>query len=187
MGITARVRRWWLNWRNLPPPRPQRCTKKTIDKKSLRDPSWPWWFKPFASRIVKPSHYRFVPKVGSAQAEFHDLTNPLHKSVKILSLSMAAPQGGNGRDIIAVVVSFNDNRKLSLSFHTAILARREPRLALPQLLKEQTNRLNPTMKIRNMKLLIRSMQIIVRQPKPHHHRRNLQHILKIRHNRNRST
>src|SRR5271170_5883176 len=56
---------------------------------------------------------------------------------------------------------------------------------LPQLLKEQANRLNPAMKIRDMKLLVRSMQIVIRKPKTQHHRRNLQHILEIGHNWNR--
>ena len=36
---------------------------------------------------------------------------------------MAAPQGGNGGDIIAVFVSFDDNRELPLGFHATILAR----------------------------------------------------------------
>src|SRR5438045_8239834 len=56
-----------------------------------------------------------------------------------------------------------------------------------QLLKERTNRLNPPMKIWNMKLLIGRMQIVVGQSETHHHRWNLEHILKIGHDRNRST
>src|ERR1700682_2528344 len=56
--------------------------------------------------------------------------------------------------------------------------------ALSQLLKEQTNRFNPAMKIRNVKLLVRSVQVIVRKPKAHHHRWNLQHVLEIGHDRN---
>jgi hypothetical protein len=36
---------------------------------------------------------------------------------------MAAPQDRNGGDIIAVFISFDDNREFSLSFHELILAR----------------------------------------------------------------
>src|SRR6202795_3030774 len=57
--------------------------------------------------------------------------------------------------------------------------------SLPQLLKEQTNRFNPAMKIRNVELLVRSMQVVVGKPKAHHDRWNLQHVLKIGHDRNR--
>src|SRR6202140_5937209 len=57
--------------------------------------------------------------------------------------------------------------------------------ALPQLLKEQTNRLNPAMEIWNVKLLVRSMQVVVGKPKAHHDRWNLQHVLEIGHDRNR--
>src|SRR5207237_359913 len=42
-----------------------------------------------------------------------------------------------------------------------------------QLLKKQTNRFNPTIKVGNMKLLIRRVQIVVRQAEAHHHARNL--------------
>src|SRR5258708_31538367 len=59
------------------------------------------------------------------------------------------------------------------------------RKTLPQLLKEQTDRFNPAMEIRNVELLVRSMQIIVRKPEAHHYRWNLQHVLKIGHDRNR--
>ncbi len=47
------------------------------------------------------------------------------------------------------------------------------------------DRLDPPMKVRQVELLIRRMQIVVRQPKPHHHRRNPQLPHKIPHNRNR--
>ncbi|MGB9202983.1 MAG: hypothetical protein WCB94_03305, partial [Terriglobales bacterium] len=56
------------------------------------------------------------------QAEFNDLSDTLHESVKVLGLGMAAPQGRNGGDIIAVFIPFDDNRELSLSFHQTILA-----------------------------------------------------------------
>src|ERR1700692_2126028 len=58
--------------------------------------------------------------------------------------------------------------------------------ALSQLLKEQTNRFNPAMEIRNVKLLVWSMQIVVGKPKAHHDRWNLQHVLEIGHDWNRS-
>jgi hypothetical protein len=56
------------------------------------------------------------------QAELNDLPHSFHKSVEILGLGMAAPQGRNCGDIIAVFVSFADNRELSLSLHLTILA-----------------------------------------------------------------
>src|ERR1700704_2665727 len=58
--------------------------------------------------------------------------------------------------------------------------------ALSQLLKEQTDCFNPAMEIRNVELLVRSMQVVVRKPKAHHDRGNLQHVLKIGHDRNRT-
>src|SRR5438034_4084854 len=56
-----------------------------------------------------------------------------------------------------------------------------------QLLKKQTDRFNPPIEIGNMKLLIRRVQIVIWQAEAHHHARNLQHILKIRNDRNRAT
>src|SRR3979490_2362557 len=47
------------------------------------------------------------------------------------------------------------------------------------------NRLNPPIKVRQMKLLVRRMKIVVRQPKTHHHRRRLQLPHKVPHIRNR--
>src|SRR5207245_6876848 len=57
--------------------------------------------------------------------------------------------------------------------------------SLSQLLEEQTNRFNPAMKIRNVKFLVRSMQVVVGKPKAHHDRWNLQHVLEIGDDRNR--
>jgi hypothetical protein len=63
----------------------------------------------------------------------------------------------------------------------------EPRrLTRPHLIEKLNQRLNPPMKIPNAELLIRRMQPIVRQPKTHHHRRNLQMLLEIPHDRYRS-
>jgi hypothetical protein len=61
----------------------------------------------------------------SRQTEFDDFTNTFHESVKVFGLSMAAPQDRDGGDIVAVFIPFNDNRKLSLSFHETILARKK--------------------------------------------------------------
>src|ERR1700690_2849122 len=60
------------------------------------------------------------------------------------------------------------------------------RFSLAQLLEEQTNRLDPAMEVRNVKLLIRSVQVVVRQAEAHHHTGDLQHILKIGHDWNRA-
>lgn len=56
------------------------------------------------------------------QAEFNNLPNAPHECVEVLGLGMTAAQGGNGGDIVAVFISFDDNRELSLSFHETILA-----------------------------------------------------------------
>ncbi len=45
------------------------------------------------------------------------------------------------------------------------------------------NRLNPPMKIAQIELLVRRMQIVVRQPEPHQHRRNPKLAHKVSHNR----
>jgi hypothetical protein len=58
---------------------------------------------------------------GSLQAKLDHFPNAFHESVEVFGLSMAAPQGRNGGDIISVFVSFDDNRELSLSFHETIL------------------------------------------------------------------
>lgn len=58
----------------------------------------------------------------SSQTEFDDFPNALHQSVEVFGLSVAAPQDRDGGDIVAVFIPFNDNRKLSLSFHETILA-----------------------------------------------------------------
>ena len=53
-----------------------------------------------------------------------------------------------------------------------------------QPLKEQANRLNPPIEIRDVKLLVRRVQVVVGKAKSHHHRGNFQHVLKIGHDRN---
>src|SRR6185437_5558016 len=42
-----------------------------------------------------------------------------------------------------------------------------------QLLEEQTDRLNPAMEVRDVKLLVRGVQVVVRQTEAHHHAGNL--------------
>jgi hypothetical protein len=64
-------------------------------------------------------------EVESGQTEFDDFPNTFHESVEVFGLSMAAPQDRDGGDIVAVFIPFNDNRKLSLSFHETILARKK--------------------------------------------------------------
>lgn len=62
------------------------------------------------------------------QAKLDYFPNAFHESVEVFGLSMAAPQGRNSGDIIAVLVSLDDNRELSLRFHVTILAREQKSL-----------------------------------------------------------
>jgi len=48
--------------------------------------------------------------------------NAFHESVEVLGLGMAAPQGRDGGNVVAVFISFNHNGELPLSFHETILA-----------------------------------------------------------------
>src|SRR5258705_3132 len=60
-------------------------------------------------------------------------------------------------------------------------------LLLPsQLFKKQANRLNPAVKVRDVKLLVGGVQVVVGETEAHHDAGNLQHILKIGDDRNRS-
>jgi hypothetical protein len=56
------------------------------------------------------------------KAKLNDFPNSLHESVQIFSLGVAATQGRNGGDIIAIFVSLDHNGELSLTFHRTILA-----------------------------------------------------------------
>src|SRR3954468_18452547 len=56
----------------------------------------------------------------------------------------------------------------------------------PQLLKKSADRLNAAMKVRDVELLVGSMQIVVRQSEAHHHAGDLQHVLKVGDDRNRA-
>src|ERR1700738_769275 len=51
----------------------------------------------------------------------------------------------------------------------------------PHAAQKPHNRLDPPMKVRQMKLLVRRMKIVVGKPKPHHHRRRLQLPHKVPH------
>jgi hypothetical protein len=53
----------------------------------------------------------------SSQTEFDDFPNAFHASVEVFGLNVTAPQHRDSGDIVAVFVSFDDNRELSLSFH----------------------------------------------------------------------
>src|SRR5882672_4335905 len=48
-----------------------------------------------------------------------------------------------------------------------------------QLLEEQTDSLNPVVKIRNVEFLVRSVQVVVGQSKAHHYAGNLQGLVEI--------
>src|SRR5216684_5652008 len=55
------------------------------------------------------------------KAELDHFANPLHKSVKIFGLSMAAPQGGDGSHVVAPFILFNQDGELALGFHAVSL------------------------------------------------------------------
>src|SRR5947209_2183442 len=55
-----------------------------------------------------------------------------------------------------------------------------------QLLKKPNNRFNPAIKIRNMEFLVRRVQIVVGQSEAHHHAGNMQVLLDVGDNGNRS-
>ena len=59
-------------------------------------------------------------------------------------------------------------------------------LLLSQLLKEPDDALNPAIEVRDVKLLVGSVQVVVGQAKAHHHAGNFEHVLKIGDDRNRS-
>src|SRR5258708_22044251 len=48
-----------------------------------------------------------------------------------------------------------------------------------QFLEEPDDRLDPAIEIRDVELLIRSVQVVVGQAKAHHHAGNLQYVLEI--------
>jgi hypothetical protein len=56
------------------------------------------------------------------QAQFDDLSDPLHEGVKILGLGMTTFQGWDGGDVIAFLVAFNEDGEFASVFHRAILA-----------------------------------------------------------------
>src|ERR1051326_2053025 len=55
-----------------------------------------------------------------------------------------------------------------------------------QFLEEQADGLDPAVEVRNVELLVGSVQVVIRQAEAHHHRWNLQHVLKIGHDWNRT-
>src|SRR5258708_16879536 len=63
-------------------------------------------------------------------------------------------------------------------------ATRSPDLSCPQLLEEPDDRLDPTIKIWYMELLVGSVQVVIGQAEAHHHARELEHVLEIGHDGN---
>ena len=63
---------------------------------------------------------------------------------------------------------------------------RSPDLLFPEPLKEPDDRLNPAIKVGDVKFFVGSMQVVVRQAEAHHYAGQLQYVLKFGHNRNRA-
>src|SRR5277367_1332682 len=59
-------------------------------------------------------------------------------------------------------------------------------LLVSQLFEEQTDSLNPMMEVRNVKLLVGSVQVVIRQAKAHHHAGNFQALIEIVDDRDRA-
>ena len=62
-----------------------------------------------------------------------------------------------------------------------------PRLPLSHFLKEPANGFNPVMEVWNVKLFVGSVQIVIGQAEAHHDAGDLQTILKVSDNGNRTT
>src|SRR6187402_615685 len=66
-----------------------------------------------------------------------------------------------------------------------------PRVRIRQpsghILEETDNGLDAIVKVLEAELLVRRVQIVIRQPKPHHERRNLEVTLEVTHDRDRSS
>src|SRR5438128_10613630 len=58
-----------------------------------------------------------------------------------------------------------------------------PTTRLSQLLHKSHDRLYPTIEVRDMELLIRSMQVVVRQSKAHHHAGDMQMLFEFSNDR----
>src|SRR5512142_1280282 len=58
------------------------------------------------------------------------------------------------------------------------------RLLLPEDFEETADRFDAAVEVRDMKLLVGCVQIVVRQAHAHHYGRNVKHVIEIRHNGN---
>jgi hypothetical protein len=56
------------------------------------------------------------------QAQFNNFVHPPHESVESLGLGMASPQSRHGPNIVALLVSLDDNSELARRLHKRILA-----------------------------------------------------------------
>ena len=56
------------------------------------------------------------------QTQLHYLVHALHKSIQILSLSMASPQRGHGSNVVALLVPFDEHCERACTFHMPILS-----------------------------------------------------------------
>jgi hypothetical protein len=73
--------------------------------------------------LLHTNEFEGTDTVPIFQAQLNHFPSALHERVEVLGLGMTSAQGGNGGDVIAVFVTLNDDRKLALGFHNAILAR----------------------------------------------------------------
>jgi hypothetical protein len=67
----------------------------------------------------------FTAIVFFFQAQLDYFAGALHEGVQVLRLGVAASQARDCRDVIALFVAFDDDRKLAGTLHRPILARRE--------------------------------------------------------------
>jgi hypothetical protein len=63
-----------------------------------------------------------LPFVQLLQTQLHYLVHALHKSIQILSLSMASPQRGHGSNVVALLVPFDEHCERACTFHMPILS-----------------------------------------------------------------
>jgi hypothetical protein len=96
--------------------------------------------------------------------------------------SASTPRLENSRRFLAASVSPRRNDRASLGLSGTSHIRHQ---SLPaQLLKKQADRLNSPIEVRDMKLLIGRVKVIVRQAEAHHHAGNFENVLEIRHDGN---
>jgi hypothetical protein len=59
-------------------------------------------------------------KFVALQAKRNRLAGTFHQRIESLRLGMTTPQGGDGGDVIAIFISFNEDSEGSLVFHSSI-------------------------------------------------------------------